>query len=134
MSAAFYAVLDREVKGMDPLALDGKALSTAQEQLDALAVSLGTRPLMEFVSFAEEEQAAMAEEFGIPTVEVTIRKEEWFDPSEGIETLQAMLRHLASGRHPLAGDSRVKEELNHLLRILAGAEAAGARFHMSVSI
>ena len=49
MSAAFYIVLEKPIKGFDHF-VNGKALARAGEILDSLAKKSGTKPLMKFWS------------------------------------------------------------------------------------
>src|SRR5687767_10719431 len=94
MGAALYIALERQIPDFDPF-LNGKALSQASDQLDAIATSLGVRPLMEFFSADPD----MAAEFLDEGSEAP--PQSWFPASDGLTTVRALHSHLTANSSAL---------------------------------
>ncbi|MGH7135767.1 MAG: hypothetical protein ACREHD_08510 [Pirellulales bacterium] len=60
--------------------------------------------------------------------------EEWFEASEGLQTVQRLLAFLRTTQDRIAKPEGVVGELEELEQILKAAEQAGVRFHLSVDI
>src|SRR5712692_5966409 len=73
MSSAYYVVLERKIPGFDEQ-VNGKALASAGELLDALAQKAGVQSLMEFFSVVPEEVAGLFEGEGLDLVKLPSEK------------------------------------------------------------
>ncbi len=131
MSAALYIILERSEPGFDTY-VDGKALSRAEGDLQALARRLGVTPLMDFFSMAPEEMLAEAEEFNTGLTEETVPEEQWFAATEGLKTVRALLAHLDANQTAIPSASSIANELAGFQHVLEEAENRGIRWHLAV--
>lgn len=128
MSAACFVVLEKEIPGFDPF-VNGKAIPLFAGELDAECEDLGVRPLISFFSMEPEELAGFLVSEGLDEL-APLAKEEWFDPKEGIRTLEALIA-AAPSIPALAGRAEpVLEDLGDILGILRRALEEGVRFHL----
>lgn len=114
MSAALYIALEREIPNFDPF-LNGKALSQSSDRLDAIATSLGVRPLMEFFSADPD----MAAEFLDEDTEAP--PQSWFPATDGLATVRALRAHLTTNPSAVPKPDMVLEDLSHMERVLSTA-------------
>ena len=107
MSTALFIVLEKDIPGFDA-AVNGKPLSRASKGLDRIAGKLGVRPLMEFCSMDLGEAADLLADLG--GEEADIPPEQWFDPEEGLRTVEALLTHLRRRTEARSEERRVGKE------------------------
>ena len=130
MSVALYLSLDRDLPGVDPGSVDGKALAAAQPSLDATAALLGFTPLAHFISVNEEEARLFLEEHGVE--DVPVPAEQWFDPADGLQTLRALQEYVRRDTSPSRAATALLADLEAAERVLLAAQSHHARFHLSV--
>jgi hypothetical protein len=132
MSVALYVVTEKGLPGFDASSVCGKALETAQNQLDALAKQLGLTPLTDFISVDPEEAADFLEGEGID--DVIIPAEQWYDADDGLKTVQGLLAALREepGRLKKVKTERVVEDLDAIEKMLLAARKLRVRFHLAV--
>ena len=130
VGAAFYIAAEHELAGFDHLLVDGKALAHAPDgELDARCRELGVRPLMEFFSQDPEATAELIANSGGDPAAVNIPAEQWFDPSEGLATVQALLNAPAA----LPGSAAaVAEDLRGCERVLIHLLSERVRWHLAI--
>lgn len=116
---------------------DKSALVRHAGKLDRICRRLGVRPLSEFHDATEAR--AQLEEPDDPTLtgwDLLARDGAWFDPSEGLAVLDALLAHLEDTpvRFGLLSDDHgeVLRDLRDARASVAGARDAGARFHLGL--
>ena len=131
MSAALYIVLEEADPGFDTH-VDGKALSHADTQLQALAQRLGVTPLMEFFSVDPEDMLAEAEEFDVGVTADEVPAEQWFSADAGLQTVQTLLAHLDANPGAIEAGPAVANELSTFQRVLEQARERGIRWHLAV--
>jgi hypothetical protein len=137
MGLAHYVVLDSDLEDVDTSA-GGKALAHQAEALAALAKSCGVVDLWSFHSESpndvlaflesEEESDSEAETLEMPPLPV----EEWFEPAVGLKTIRALLTALEENPTAVENVEGVVSDLKEVERILAAAEARGAKWHLAV--
>ena len=107
----------------------GLELSNASKPLDRLAKKLGVAPLTSFVSVDEEDQemvAEFAEEAGADISGWKAEPVKWFEASDGLKTVQALLDRLnADPKAVRKGPAIVVEltELQAALTVIAKKKA-----------
>ena len=117
---------------------DRSAIFDLQEQIDALATSLGVEPLSTFfdetdLRYNMDEEAEFAEsEDGWPASAAS-----WHDPKNVLVTVEAICTHLEANQSAITetdgwGRDDVLEDLKTLVPGLKAAEAAGRKVHLLV--
>jgi hypothetical protein len=91
MGVILFIELEREVPNLKD-DLGGKGWARCSHHLDRLATELKLTSIADMTSMSAEGFAELAEEFGGPA-EIDFR-EEWFDPADGIRTVEGLLAHL----------------------------------------
>lgn len=126
MSTALYAVVDKG-SAAESARMDGKALSGAIEQLDAVAEELGLPKLSTFLSMDPEEVAAVG---GLDPADLPPMQ--WFAPAKALPTVRALLEHVE--KHPKAVGSakRVTADLKALEELLVLAQKKKAKFRLAM--
>jgi len=125
MGAALFIALERQIPDFDPF-VDGKALSEAADQVDAIATSLGVRPLMEFFS-ADPDIAAEFLDEGVEAPPQT-----WFPASDGLATVRALRAHLTANPSAMPKPEMVLRDLSDMERVLSAASEHGVGWCLQV--
>ena len=101
------------------------------DELNAIASDLNVTPLMQFYSTDTEEAIELMEFEGDPS-DAAIPKTEWFEPSDGLKTIQALQRFI--GEHPdlVSEATAIKSDLAEFESVLVQAQEHGLRWHLSV--
>ena len=134
MSAAFFIVLDREDGGVDTM-VNGKFLSQNAKALEAIAESLGIRPLEAWVSYSPEEASAIMEEMGTDPDEIdnlNLPEQSWYEPQEGLDWVNTVSTHVRANPASLENPEGVLEDLEEYRTVLEQAKAVGARWNLQV--
>lgn len=127
MSVAYYIVPEREIEGFDHF-VDGKALGHSNEKaLKKLCEKLGVRPLMEFLGQDPAEFGEFSEDVAGEVAGV-----QWFDSSEGLATIRALLQYLAKNPKAMQNSSALVEDLHAYETVLARFEAEKVRWHLAL--
>ena len=114
MGAALYIALERQIPDFDPF-MGGKALSKASGQLDAIAKSLGVRPLTEFFSADPDVVAEFLDEGAEAPPQL------WFSASEGLSTVRALHAYITANPSAAPGPDMVLGDLSDMERVLTTA-------------
>jgi hypothetical protein len=131
MSAAFYIVLERPIKGFNHF-VNGKALARAGEILDTLAKKSGTEPLMTFWCADPEELSEIGAGLGV-TVRNTAKPlppERWFSAAEGLVTIHG-LRAIAKAEK-ISNLNTILADLDEFERVLNAAKEHEVGWHLAV--
>jgi hypothetical protein len=131
MSAALYIVLENDEPGFDTQ-VDGKALSSAETQLDEIAKKLSVTPLMQFYSMEPDEAAEMMEESGGDSSEVNFPEIQWFGAEDGLITVRALRRYLAENADLVANVSSINADLLGFESVLKSAQEHNLKWHLAV--
>lgn len=132
MSAALYIVLERDIPEFDAF-VNGKALSSAENQLDRAAEELGVTPLMAFFSMDPQEAMDFLE--GEPEANGDVPDlpaEQWFDARDGLATVRALRQHLDKNPKAVRNSEAVVRDLGEFETVLQRAASAEVRWHLAV--
>ncbi len=132
MGLGYVVVLERELDGIDPRQVDGRALAAERHTLDAAAHEMGLPGLGEFVAFshAEAETLAADMKFDAPTVGDSTGR--WFSCASGLEVVRAIQDFLDENPDEVREAAAIRDGLHAMRAVLEAAEAAGVRFRLSV--
>ena len=126
------------VEGVDPgfdTFVNGRALARNEDPVEKLALRLGVRPLIEFFSADENSMSLLIEE-GAGNRELMQRlpPPQWYSPSEGLVTVEALMRALEHEPQQLGSEGeQVLSELMEYRRVLKKTEDRKLRWHLAVS-
>ncbi len=129
MSNALFIVLEREVSGIDASSVDGKFWSRNLDWLNEVAGKLNVRALSTLISVNPQDAATFFESEGGDPADLPFRAEEWFDASEGLRTIDALLDHTKSSK---PDDQHLLRDLIDCKRLLDRARRENVRFHFAV--
>jgi hypothetical protein len=125
MGAFLYVCLDGELPSVAPGFLQGDAIGEEFEDLDRLARQLGLAPHSTFLSLSQDQ----IERFEL---EGTDLSEQWFEPSQGLATIDGLMAHLRQTAAEADDETdQALEELKAVKRILEQAKVCGVRFQFS---
>jgi hypothetical protein len=122
-------VVERKIPGIDASSVGGKFLARNLDWLDEAAKQSGVRPLSELISVNPEEAAAFLESEDGDTSDLPPPSEQWFDASEGLRTIEALLQHIESRK---SADERLLHDLKECHQVLERAKREDVRFHFTV--
>ena len=115
--------------GIDASSVDGKFLSRNLDWLDEVARQLNVPSVSTLISVNPQEASAFFEGEGGDPADLPILAEEWFDASEGLRTIDALLDHVESSR---PDDQHLLRDLIACKRVLDRMCKENVRFHFAV--
>ena len=132
MSVAYYIVLDDEEPGFE-MDVNGKAVASSIEELDAICEKNGLSRLDDFMGQSIDELSdLLGEDIGLPEGEN--EGQLWFSPDEGIALLGALIERVKDSPKALALSEEVLEDLEAFRAVLVSAKSIGAKWHLAVDI
>lgn len=134
MPASLYIVVEGEDPGYD-IFVNGHALARNEDALEQLARRLQVSPLLEFFSADENSMALLLEQgAGNPEWAQNLPQPQWFDATDGLRTVRAILAYLAHDPAALGSETQqVFGELRDYERVLRKTAQFGLRWHIAVS-
>jgi hypothetical protein len=134
MSASMYIVVEGEDPGYD-IFVNGHALARNEDALEKLALRLGVKPLLEFFSADQNSMALLLEEgAGDPEWAKTLPPPQWFSPSDGLITIQALLDALRKSPTSLGSETvPIISELEEYEHVLRKTAQRSLRWQLAVS-
>lgn len=129
-----YIVVEGEDPGFDTF-VNGRSLARHEDALEKLALRQSVRPLIEFFSADENSMALLIEE-GAGDQELLRRlpPPQWYSPSDGLKTVQALLQALQDDPQQLGTEGKqVISELKEYQEVLEKASERKMRWHLAVS-
>jgi hypothetical protein len=134
MAASLYIVVEGEDPGFD-IFVNGHALARNEDALERLAERLNVPPLLEFFSADENSMALLLEQgAGNPEWARHLPQPQWFDPTDGLRTIRALMDFLATAPAGLGSETpSVLIELREYERVLSKTFKHGLRWHLAVS-
>jgi hypothetical protein len=134
MAASLFIVVEGEDPGFD-IFVDGHALARNEDALDRLAARLNVPPLLQFFSVDENSMALLLEQGADdPEWEQPLPKPQWFDASDGLLSVSALIRFLVVTPAALGSETQpVLAELRQYQQVLRKAALRGLRWHVAVS-
>lgn len=129
MSLAYYLEFDPE--DLDIESTDGKSVARAIDSLNALAQELGLKPLEAFMGQSMDDVGDMlGEDIDLPDdVEGAAV---WFEPADGLATLQGLIAALQANRKRIKRTDDVLEDLQGYQEALETAAKSGAKWHLAI--
>jgi hypothetical protein len=134
MAASMYIVVEGEDPGYD-IFVNGRALARNEDAMEALARSIGVKPLIDFFSADQNSMALLIEEgAGDPQLLDKLPPPQWFAPEEGLQTVRALLETLDREPAQLGSESEfIREELEEYATVLRKTVERKLRWHLAVS-
>jgi hypothetical protein len=126
------------VEGEDPgynIFVNGRTLARYESAIESLAHSVGVRPLLDFFSADQNSMALLIEEGGgNPGILKQLPPPQWYDPADGLETVEALISALEEDPHQLGTEGpEVLNELREYATVLHKTIERGLRWHLAVS-
>jgi hypothetical protein len=131
MGAELFIVLERQASDVETY-VNGRHLSQAEPQLDELAVQAGVTPLMNFFSQDPEEALEMMADIGVDADDVKLPEETWFEPTEGLKTVQTLIERLTERPELCENAAEIVGELEEFQAVLTYAQRESIRWHLGV--
>ena len=134
MAASLYIVVEGEDPGFD-IFVNGHALARNEDALERLAESLGVPPLLQFFSADENSMCVLLEQgAGDPDWARHLPDPQWYDPSQGLITVRALIEFLSSSPLSLGSETvPVLTELREYETVLGKTQRYQLRWHIAVS-
>lgn len=130
MGVSYFVTTEAEIDGYEPDEFDGKALAKADDYLEeSVCKPLGLKALIDFMGDDPRELLGEEDFEGVPEETLT---EQWFDASDGIASINAMLAHLQQNPSVVQRQSAVEKDLLELKVVLEECQKNGVRWHMSM--
>lgn len=132
--SSYFVVLQEEVDEVDTF-VTLKTVTKAHEKLNEIAEEIGISTLDSFVYGNDRgsddfQDIAENEGWGAIDYQGGGSGEEWFDASEGLDTIRAMIGYIESDPSCLKRPRATVEELRALETVLEGAMQAGVKFRL----
>lgn len=129
-----YIVVEGEDPGFDTF-VNGRALARNEDALEKLARSIGTKPLIDFFSADQNSMALLIEEgAGDPHLMDKLPPPQWFDPEDGLTSVEVLLKRLLDEPAELGSESElIREELEEYATVLRKTVKRRLRWHLAVS-
>jgi hypothetical protein len=134
MAASMYIVVEGEDPGFD-IYVNGRTLARYEGAVESLAISLGVKPLLEFFSADQNSMALLIEEGGgNHEILKQLPPPQWYNPTDGLETVEALIAALEQDPHQLGTEGpEVLAELREYATVLEKTSERGLRWHLAVS-
>lgn len=129
MSTALYVALAREVPGVDAGSVNGQALVQFIGWLHDASARLDVRSPITMMSVDSAQAVEFLNSKGKKVDSRDLPDEAWFEPEEGIRTVQVLLEHVESEG---LRDTALHQDLSACLRVLTLAKEQHVRFHFAV--
>jgi hypothetical protein len=135
MPASLYIVVEGEDPGFD-IFVNGHALARNEGVLERLAISLNVSPLHSFLCVDEESMATLVENGrNQDDSRDSQPRVQWFDPLDGLLTVQILLSHLDYKPSSLGSETAaVFLELREYERVLRKTVERGLQWHLELSL
>ncbi len=132
--SSYFVVLQEEVDDVDTF-VSLKTVTKAHEKLNEIANEIGVTSLDDFVfgndrSSEDFQDIAENEGWGAIDYQGGGTGEEWFDASEGLDSIRAIIGYVESDPACLKRPRATVEELRLLETVLEGALQAGVKFRL----
>jgi len=134
MPTSLYIVVEGDDPGFD-IFVNGQAMARNEDALEQLAERLHVSPLLEFFSADENSMALLLEQgAGNPDWARHLPQPQWFDASDGLRTVRALIDFLSASPTALGSETQpVVNELREYERVLHKTSLHGLRWHVAVS-
>jgi hypothetical protein len=119
----YYLELDPKTPD---LWFESSAFAGAGQYLDSVAGQLKIKSVFELFSYAAQNDLCPrgCEETEVP----------WFDPQEGIDWLEVVIRHVRANPGAVERPDRLVRDLTECQDVLRKAKTAGSKWHFAMDI
>jgi hypothetical protein len=134
MALAFIVTLDKELPEASAAytkAGSGKALAREADRLDGAARRRSVPALTSLLSESQAALIAQLKEEGFDPSKMRLPPEQWFTAAEGLKTVRALAEHVTANLNDFKQPNPILRDLKAAEALLAQAEAAGVRFHLT---
>jgi hypothetical protein len=131
MAGGWQVLFENSIDGVEPTPGSGVALLYQQRLIDELATKLDVTPLSKFFSRSPDEVAEYLHQQGLDPAKFDLPEEEWFEPDEGLTTVQALLAQLRAEPGSVPQYDKVVRDLEESERLLNVAMLHDVRFHLA---
>ena len=132
MSTAIYLVTKKEVQRLP--VINGKQLSNALDDLDALAQKLDLELISDFIHITNNELEDALESAGVDLMDFMIPETQWFEAENVLETVFALRVHLEKHPEDIQNSSLLMPDLRALELALELCEAKEIPVRLSIDI
>jgi hypothetical protein len=128
MGVAYYVEANKTIPNFDvSKEIIGKAIAHADDGFKKIYKKLKVKPIIEFFG---QDQSEFSDE-----IEATNKEDlPWFDPEEGIITINALICYLNENPTALKNIDNVKQDLIESKKVLDECKKAGAKWHLALDI
>lgn len=112
----------------------GKALARESDRLEAAARRRAVTGLAGFLSENPADLAAQLVADGFDPAKMRLPPELWFAAAEGLKTVRALAEHVGANLNDYKQPNPILRDLKAAEALLAAAEAAGVRFHLTRTV
>jgi hypothetical protein len=130
MASGWTVVYESDIGVPRPHAAAGKSLLYYHHQIDQVALRLGLAPLSAFFSRDPQEIMRYMRDMGVEPDPANLPEEEWFEPTDGLNTVRGLLEQLRMDCGNLPEASRIIADLEMIEQSLLPALERGVRFHL----
>jgi len=109
----------------------GKAVARESDRLDSAARRRSVATITSLLSESRETIIAQFKEAGFDPAKMRIPPEQWFAAGEGLKTVRALSEHVTANLNDFKQPNPILRELKAAEALLAAADAAGVRFHLT---
>jgi hypothetical protein len=134
MGVSIWVRLKRDIADVDPLAINGKLLAKAIDELDRASHKLKVRPLSDFYSVSKKQALAEAagEDLTEEEWEALADDHVWWPPAEGLASVTALLTWVTDHPDEVPRWQNVVEDLRHCRTVLEAAVRDDVEFNIAV--
>jgi hypothetical protein len=134
MAQAIIVTLEKELP--DALAAyakakSGKALAREADRIDSAARRCKVTQPTELLSESQAALIAQMKEEGFDPSKMRLPPEQWFPAAEGLKTVRGLGVHIYANLNDFKQPNPILRDLKAVEELLAAAEAAGVRFHLT---
>lgn len=133
MAQAITITVEKEIPELAAYAKSGSGKALARE-LDRLDFAARVCHVSMPSSLLSESHTALAEqmkEAGLDPAKMRLPPEQWFSAAEGLKTIRALSEHVNAKLNDFKQPNPILRDLKAAEGLLAAAEAAGIRFHLT---
>jgi hypothetical protein len=134
MAASMYIVVEGDDPGYN-IYVNGRTLARYESAVEKLAMDLGVKPRLEFVSADENSMALLIEEGGgDPDLLKRLPPPQWYRPADGLRTVEALIGAIEEDPQQIGSEGpEVLKELREYEAVLRKTTERGLRWHLAVS-
>jgi hypothetical protein len=128
MGVSYFVEFNKTIPSYDGSEeIIGKAFARAENELNKIYKKLKLKPIIEF--FGQDESDLLGDDVEIPSDELP-----WFEPDEGLKTIQGLLQYLNENPGAIKNCENVLQDLLAFENALIACKAAGAKWHLAMDI